>query len=188
MKLAALAVALSAASASAFAADNDSGVYLGGGVGYSAHSVDGCDNRDCSKSDVGFKVFGGYQFNPNFALEAAYIDLGKIKASNSYLTETLATTSFTLAAVGMVPMNNSASFLAKLGMHASRSKYRLDSKFVNEAIDDSHTGVLLGVGAQYKFTNNLIGRVEWEWLSQANRIRNDKGDVNLLTANIIYKF
>jgi OOP family OmpA-OmpF porin len=187
-RLLALAAALSAfACIPSLAADNAAGAYLGAGVGYAKHAVDGCD-RDCSDSDTGFKVLAGYQFNPYFALEASYTDLGKIKASAPGFDASLATTAFTFAAVGMVPMGADASFLAKAGMHASKSKFRSTDNGVHSSSDDNHSGLLLGLGAQYKFTSNLIGRIEWEWLNNANRIGDDKGNVNLVSANLIYKF
>src|SRR5690348_15697473 len=128
-KLAVLAVALTAVSGAAVAAGNDSGFYMGGGVGYSGHDL-GCPSElDCSESDVGFKVLAGYQFNPNFALEASYSDLGKSKihyGSSDNLNLGINTQSFTIAALGIYPVSTSASLFAKVGAHASHTKVSAD--------------------------------------------------------------
>jgi OOP family OmpA-OmpF porin len=188
-QLAALAAALSAVSGAAVAAGNDSGAYLGGGVGYSHHAGECPAGTDCSRSDAGFKIFGGYQFNPYVALEAGYIDLGKAKASNSRGELSAATTSFTTAVLGMVPLGTQASLFGKLGMHWSKTKISGSAGGLSDDYTDNHNGFLAGIGGQYNFTPNFVGRLEYEWLNKADKAANVwDGDVHLLSASLIYKF
>ncbi|MGM0982553.1 MAG: outer membrane beta-barrel protein [Pseudomonadota bacterium] len=56
------------------------GPYLGAGIGYAEHQADlenyaspAVTNVDVDDSDTGYKLFAGYQFNPNFAVEASYL-------------------------------------------------------------------------------------------------------------------
>src|SRR3990167_9513078 len=85
-----LGLAALAVIASPFAAADDTGWYGGINVGQSKAKIDDAritsnllgtgfatasinnDNRD-----TGFKLYGGYKFNRNFALEGGYFDLGK---------------------------------------------------------------------------------------------------------------
>ncbi|KGJ97651.1 OmpA family protein [Colwellia psychrerythraea] len=56
--------------------------YFGGKLGIN-HYQHGCESwsLDCDKDSFAPGLFAGYQFNDNFAFEAAYIDLGEAKAT-----------------------------------------------------------------------------------------------------------
>lgn len=59
--------------------------YLGASVGQSKIDAGNCDDVDdgslisCSvdDSDIGYKVYGGYQFTPHVAVEGGYVTLGE---------------------------------------------------------------------------------------------------------------
>src|SRR5688500_19946017 len=63
----------------------DRGLYLGGSAGWSRADVDRpalpagftIDTFDADESEPGFKLFGGYRFSRNLALETGYARLGK---------------------------------------------------------------------------------------------------------------
>src|SRR5699024_9211619 len=67
-----LASALGALSFNAQAAE-PTGWYAGAGVGQSM-----VDEWFADDEDVGFQVFGGYQFTPYFGLEGAYTNFGEV--------------------------------------------------------------------------------------------------------------
>lgn len=82
--------ALLAAASSAFAAPNADGLYLGIGTGFSSLEndddevgdfiSDGAEDFDLDdEEDNGFKGFVGYEFNPYFATEIFYADLGRTR-------------------------------------------------------------------------------------------------------------
>ena len=84
LSLMALAVASATASA------DELGWYMGGNIGQSKANIDapritaglaggGFTTTSISEEnrDTGYKVFAGYQFSKNFALEGGYFDLGK---------------------------------------------------------------------------------------------------------------
>jgi len=78
--LAALAVA--AASPAAFAQDENSGWYLGGGIGQFNAQIDDVDDVDATvdewdEDDTAYKLFGGYRLNSFLAFELDYINLGE---------------------------------------------------------------------------------------------------------------
>ena len=73
--------ALALTAAMAAQADVQPGFYMGAGFGSTKIDDDGFDDIDFDDSDVGFKLFGGYSFNQNFAIEATYFDLGEASGS-----------------------------------------------------------------------------------------------------------
>lgn len=52
------------------------GPYVGGSVGSSNYSSDSCVGN-CDKTDIGFKVVGGYMFTPYLGAEVGYGAFGK---------------------------------------------------------------------------------------------------------------
>jgi opacity protein-like surface antigen len=64
---------LSLMAGAAAQADTQPGFYAGVGIGSGTIEV---DEVDFDESDTAFKIFGGYQFNENFAVELTYLDGG----------------------------------------------------------------------------------------------------------------
>ena len=101
-------------------------------------------------SDISGKLCGGYQFTPNFALEAGVAGLGHIdnatgraRGHGEYLD-----------AVGIAPLNDKWSLLGRIGVaHVSLNTTNGD---------DSGNGLKLGLGAQYALTPKVALRAEWE--------------------------
>lgn len=182
----ALAV-LTLASTVAFA-ENGSGFYIGGGVGYAGHNTDCEGISDCSTSHTGFKLLTGYQLTPNFAIESSYGDTGRTKGSVYGIDASLKTRSFTIAAVGLYPVTKEAELFGKLGAHSTKTSYNIGFNGASESGSFNASGFLLGLGAQYRFTTSLIGRVEYERLSRAVRMEDGHADINLVTASVIYQF
>ena len=60
-----------------------------------------------------YKLYGGYQFSPNWGLELGYNDLGRYLGARSE--------SWTLAGTGTLPVTNNWSLLGKLGVAANRT-------------------------------------------------------------------
>ena len=51
--------------------------YVGGAAGM-ANVSESCDGTtNCDRDDVGYKLYAGYKFTPNLAVEAGYADFGK---------------------------------------------------------------------------------------------------------------
>ena len=184
----AIAFAVFALASTAALAENGTGFYVGGGVGFAGQRVDCEGIGDCSKSHAGFKLLGGYQFSPYLAIESSYGDTGRSKAAVDDAQQTIKTHSFTVAALGIYPASKEVELFGKLGMHVTRTKFSFNSPGFSGSESFSGNGLLAGLGVQYRFTPNLIGRVEYEWLSRAVRVDDARADINLLTASVIYQF
>lgn len=169
-----------------------SGVYLGGGIGQSK-ARDGCGalggigfTGSCDDTDTAWKIFGGYQINPNFAIEAGYVDLGKFRASGLGLTAESKAKTWLLDAVGILPLANNFSVLGKAGLH----RWDADTRVVSGAsASDKGTDFTFGFGAGYEFNPNLGLRLEWERFQKVGRdATTGKSDVDLLSLGLRYRF
>ena len=90
------AIAAASLSAVALASPASAQWYAGGNAGrsqiqynggqlatdLSIHGITGTGSID--NSDLGFKLFGGYQLNDTFAIESGYVNLGKYSLTGSY--------------------------------------------------------------------------------------------------------
>lgn len=163
MKSVVAAVGLSAALVAlpAAAQMNVSAFYAGVGVGQSK-AKDWCGGGGadtCDDKDTAWKVFGGYQFTPNFAAEIGYSKLGKFHASLAGLTDDAKVTAWELSALGAWPILPRFSVFGRLGLY--RATVKETTNFAGDFEHDNNDWTF-GVGLQYDVTRNLGIRGEWQ--------------------------
>lgn len=143
--LAAAGLALTLGAGLAKAADTP--YYIGGDVGSVSQRVGGDTQKRSSDS---YSIFGGYKFNENFAVEAAYTDLGKA----SFNGVTAKNKIYSLDGIARAPLGNKFGVYGKVGVaYAERD-------FNNGLGDTDKTGLKLGVGVDYALTKNVTLRAE----------------------------
>jgi OOP family OmpA-OmpF porin len=155
-----LGAAAMAVSGGAFAQASMSSVpafYIGAEVGQS-------DTGD--EDDIGYKVLGGYQFHRNFAAEVAYGFL--------YDKNDVEVTALELVAVGMWPLGNNFSILAKLGF----ANWEVDGRGGSR----DGTDITWAVGGQLDFSRNLGLRLAWQ------RYETDPEETDFFNVGVIWKF
>lgn len=162
------------AGAAAFGAQAaDKGFYAGAGVGQSY-----VDERNYDDEDTAFSVFGGYQFNRYFGLEAGYADFGKLEPRGTGAE--LEASSVYLTAVGTLPITDSFSAYAKAGFQRWDLDTSIPTVVGND--DDSGTDPTYGVGVQYRFTDHLALRGEY------SRFEVEDTDLDLAQLQVRYDF
>ena len=194
---------------STLAAADESGWYAGAHMGQAQASIDDArigsnlsqggatmtsissDNRDTA-----YKLFGGYQFNKNIALEGGYFDLGKFGfAANTTpsgtLTGEIKLRGLNLDVVGTLPITERFSVLGRIGANyaqASDSFRETGALGVgNPNPSTRETHLKLGWGLQYALTDSLTVRAEMERY-QVHDAMGNKGDVDLVSLGLIYRF
>lgn len=127
------------------------GLYAGAVIA-AAQARRGCPDallgggRACDDRDPSWGLFGGYQLNRYFGAEVEYRDLGYLRASAPDSTRSTHTTVWDLTAVGMVPVTERFSALAKFG------GYRALVQSGESGFADVHaSGLTYGLGAQLDF-------------------------------------
>ncbi len=205
--LAALAVL---AAPLAMAQDN-TGWYGGANVGRSAAKIDDArissglqaqglgvssiSNRD---RDTGYKVFGGYQLNRNFALEAGYFDLGSFGYTASTvpagsLAGDIRVKGLNLDLVGILPITDKFSALGRLGVTSARTTGSFSAAgaarmpYADANPSQRATNYKVGAGLMYDFTDSLAMRVEGERYRINDAVSN-RGHVDMLSVGLIYRF
>jgi OOP family OmpA-OmpF porin len=213
MKLAktsgALGLAALTAIASQFAMADDTGWYGGANVGQSRAKIDdprivgdllteGFSTTSISddKHDTGYKIFGGYQFNPNFALEGGYYDLGEFgftanTAPAGSLNGNIKLRGLNFDAVGLLPFTEKLSGFARVGLNYADARDSFTSTGLVDVSDPDPSkrdlNYKFGLGLQYSFTESLGMRVEAERYRINDAVGN-KGDVDLVSVGLVYRF
>lgn len=139
----------------------------------------------------------GYKLNPNFAVEAGYIDFGKAKYSASYTDGTaqgrVKAGGFDVAALGILPLTDNISVFGKAGIAAARVKSSLSASApASEASDSTSANVvgpLVGLGASYKLSDAMDVRAEYDHASNLGKSGSTgKISSNMLSVGLAYHF
>lgn len=150
-------------------------VYIGGSLGTS--SVDSfCDGQsNCDDSDMGWKVFAGYDFSERIAFEVGYNSLGEMQSS----TKKTKVTGYELAAVGKMPLNDQIGLFGKAGL------FRWEAK--NDDGKRSAFDIMFGAGVDYKLNGNMSVRGEWERFNDIETKSNETSDIDMLSLGFTYR-
>ena len=150
-------------------------------------------------SSIGWKVFGGYQFNQYVSLEGGYVNFNDFNAKSTVTSGTggsldtsSSATAWTMAAVGSLPITDLFSIFAKAGFSNWDAKERslgfrggviASTLLTGATVGRDGSDPYYGVGATYDLLANFLRlRAEWE------RYDIDGRDVDLLTAGFSVKF
>ncbi len=132
----------------------NSGLYLGGSAGQTKYKGDNVGGFSTDRSDKGGKIYGGYEFTPNIALELGYADLGTFSSA----VGSVSGEGPYLDVVGKMPFTPKLSGLARVGVFNGKAD------FTSPLISDTERNAKpkVGLGLQYDFTPNIAVRGEWE--------------------------
>ena len=206
---ASLALAATAGFTAPAAATIDSGWYVGGNLGISRAEIDdarivggllagGFATTSINDDDqeLGYKVFGGYQFAPYFAIEGGYFDLGTFGfTANTVPAGTLRGSidlqGINLDAVFLLPITDWFSLFARGGANYAEAKDHFSGTgAVNVANPDRRqrdTNYKYGAGLQFALTERLGLRAEAERYRIDDAVGN-MGDIDLFSAGLLYRF
>ena len=180
----------------------DEGFYLGTAIGQAKFKNDTLDELgslgfSTDDKDTAFKLFAGYQFNPNFAVEASYVDFGDFTADgnatiggDSYSANFDASVDgFGFALVGRLPIDAGFSVFGKLGLIAwdgdLKNDYVVGGQRVSDSFSADGTDPFYGVGVEYVI-NQVMVRAEFERYDMSDL--DADLDVDLISASIGYRF
>lgn len=183
--------------------DYSSGWYMGGNIGMSTANIDqdkitqNLTNPSYTddERDLGYKLFGGYQFNKYFALEGGYFNLGKFDYALSTATGTaegnIKIMGVNLDAVAILPVTENFSVFGRAGANYAQAK---DSFSTTGSISITDTdpkktdlNFKFGAGLQYAITDAVGIRLEAERYRINDAVGNI-GDIDLFSVGLTYRF
>lgn len=191
MKLAVLAGAAALAVPAAGMAQTgpESGWYAGGSLGQ-ASAKDACSGvpgASCDDTDTAFRIFGGYQFNRHFAVEAGYVDLGAVQATAGGFRATTESQAFDFVAVGRLPVGERFAAYGKLGMYFANTDASSDFPGTTGQSKANHD-LTYALGLQYDFNRNLGIRGEWQRFQKVGGGTVSEADVDLISIGAVWRF
>jgi len=167
------------------------------GSGFATTSITD-ENRD-----FGYKVFAGYKFNNNLAVEGGYFNLGRFGFTSTTsptgsLTGKLKLQGLNLDAVGILPLGKNftalgrhISLFARLGVQYAQTKDDFTSTGQVVVTDanpsESQLNFKVGMGAQYDLSDSFGLRGEWERF-RINDAVGTRGDVDLLSVGLVFYY
>jgi OOP family OmpA-OmpF porin len=188
--LAGFAAVPTLAMAQAKGGTSDLGFYAGASVGQSTADCN-VSGGSCDDKDTAYRVFGGYKFHPNIAVEGGYSPLGETTASFPGANVTAEANAWDLVGVGIWPLGNNFSIFGKVGFYNAELKLggALSGK-------KTTTDLTYGVGGQYDFNRNLGLRLEWQRYSGVKSPDATAGgltfsgetDIDVLSVGALWKF
>ena len=184
LTLAILSVAATSASAQSSTQYQEPGFFYGGvsagearakvdepGVANSLLGANGpASGFSSDEKDTTYKLFGGYQFNRNIALEGGYFDLGKSSFSSSTAAGAFNNSTrrhgLNLDLVGTLPITERFSVLGRVGAAYGRTQSNFSGAGAAAAgvttNKDNDTDVKVGLGVQYELNRSMWLRAEIE--------------------------
>jgi OmpA-OmpF porin, OOP family len=167
---------------------NEAQVAAGLGAGGTVTSF----TRD--SKDTGYKIFGGYQFNRNLAIEGGYFDLGKlgynaVTSPAGTVDARFKVNGLNLDLVGTLPITTNFSLLGRVGVASGRTRARYETTGAVTMNDMSkrNTNAKVGLGVQYALGSNMLVRAEIE----RYRINDSLGshvNTNLVSVGVVFPF
>jgi len=159
---------------SASAAD----AYLGIGIGDSY-----IDQDIFGESDTAYKIFGGLQLHPNFAVEAAYMDLGQPVEDFFGLREEYDVWAVALWAKGILPLTERIDLFGKLGFaHWEYDKTLIPFGLTPQTTSESANDFAWGIGISFDVGKKWVIPLEYEQIS------GDIDKAGLFSISAMYKF
>jgi len=156
----ALAATLAAAGAAQAQTSADGAPQAYVGIGVAA-----ADNPLVDAYKAGFKLFGGYDFDQNWGLEAGYTRFGNADFSNSgngqaVSGHTRGSNSY-VAGKYTLPINERFSAYGKLGVGYTE-RHLNSTAGVSAGYKGSDNGLYAGLGLKYKLTEKVSLNAEYE--------------------------
>lgn len=154
---------------------------IGLGLGVFEYESDNA-NTTLNEKPFAWKIFGGYRPNDVLAFEAS---IGKVGAFDEGFASGASAESqfhaFTTSALLSLPLNTALKPFVRAGFSLWWEDADNSASVVRQ--EETGTGVVLGLGADYRFSDRMALRGEWELY-----ILSDTAYSNLFSASVMYNF
>jgi len=148
------------------------------------------------ESDTAYKLFGGWQFNRHFALEAGYFNLGKFGFTSTTtpagtLSGQIKLQGVNLDLVGTLPLSERWSAQARIGAQSAQARDTFSGtgavSVLNSNPSKREINYKVGAGLQYELSRSLFVRGEIERYRINDAVGNH-GGVNMVSLSLVVPF
>lgn len=151
-------------------AQQSPGGYLGLSVGQTDPGVSDLDNG------TGFRIFGGYKYNPNFGVELGYVDGGSFDGKGALSGSKVESDGAYVAAVGSFPTSDRVTVFGKAGLF----HYDFETISGGRTVGSTDgTELMLGLGFDYMVSQSMSIGLEYDMVNDVEDV-----DVNALWFNV----
>lgn len=196
--------------------------YLGAGIGVTDASIPNQTVNDANavfvaangaastivnedSGSTGLKVFLGYRFHPNFAVEGGYASLGETSVQSDFRSAGVPSTSvgtFDLKykmtapfidAVGIFPFNEKWSAIGRIGASYTRTSADINGSPLTLVISsndktEKKLREKFGAGIDYNMTAAFTVRAEWERYKAPDPLSDEVFDVDIASVSVLFRF
>lgn len=163
----------------------DSGWYAGLRAGYSSNEKSCRDDRiSCDKTDVGYGIFGGYDFNQRYGIEFSWNDIGDSRARYETYNLDGKLKEADLALKISHPLNEHIRLYGKVGAAF------WDGEVTGGPIklDDNGVRPLLGAGLELPFAPHWSARIEYQYIDKVGNDEMGHANPNFLGLALVWHF
>jgi OOP family OmpA-OmpF porin len=160
---------------------------------------------DLDDSDTGFGLAGGYQVNPYFAAELAYVDLGDISyQANGTVTDGVDTFDAGLgidqsargpvfSLLGIWPIGERFSVFGRVGLALmsvdADASVSLDGESASDSVGTDRSNMVYGIGGEFSLSRKFGLRLGWDRYAEVGS--DDQAgevDIDLFSLGLRYNF
>ena len=153
----------------------------------------GASLQDNQRQDTAYKLFGGYQFNRNFAIEGGYFNLGQFNyqstAPGSSLNGTYKVEGLNLDLIGTLPLSERFSVFGRIGAQYANTRDSFSGTGTltppMDGASKRDTNLKVGLGVQYDISPSMQLRGEAERY-RINDAFDNRGDVNVFSLSLVF--
>lgn len=157
------------------------------------------------KRSTGYKLFAGYRFNRNFAVEGGYAFLGTTSVDMDFRSGAPVSvsvgsfnmhydmTAVFIDAVGSYPLNERWSLIGRVGVNYGKTSADFEGSPITliASNNDKSEGKIrekFGAGVDYNLNQAFTVRAEWEHYKMPDPLGDELFDVNMGTLSLLYRF
>lgn len=143
---------------------------------------------DCDATDIAGGFYAGYQFNKYFALEAAYLNLGKVDAiypiNEAEKNFTGSMQGIEISALALYPLSNDFNAFAKAGV------FNWQAKSEGGPLTQKDYGLspTIGLGLSYQISKQWQARLEYQYFANIGSAEIGGANAHLSSLGISYQF
>jgi OOP family OmpA-OmpF porin len=139
-----------------------------------------------------YKLFGGYQFTPNFGVETGFADLGKLAVEGgpewAHTRGNVRPRMLYAAATASMPLTDRFTLSGKLGVAATRLTHTINTG--GGDYTESHNGgnLVAGIGASYALNEKVALVAEYENFGKIHKVVGEDVKAEMVSVGVRMKF